>query len=154
MKTILILSDTHSNFRMLEKLSPIMQEVDYIFHLGDYVKDIMRFRKFLHKTYYVRGNCDGGGDDLELEIEGVKFLLTHGDKYNVKAGIDELINYAERKNFDVVLYGHTHKASEIDIGKIKYINPGSLVSYSENSYSYMVIANNKVINKIVNIPNF
>lgn len=41
MKKIVVISDTHGNFSCIEKLLGIMKESDYVFHLGDFEKDIL-----------------------------------------------------------------------------------------------------------------
>ncbi|MBQ9514105.1 MAG: metallophosphoesterase [Clostridia bacterium] len=151
MKTLLILSDTHNNIKDMEKLVPIMKDSDYIIHLGDYQKDIKLFREFSQKIYSVKGNCDGGGDDLLLEIEKVKLLLTHGDRYSVKTTLYNLLLRAKEVGANAVLYGHTHIAKTEEIDKITFINPGTLSLYSEKTYAYCVISGNKIVSKTVNI---
>ena len=47
MKKIVIISDTHANFSALEALFPIMKESDYLFHLGDFQRDIKHYEREL-----------------------------------------------------------------------------------------------------------
>ena len=151
MKTLLILSDTHNNIKALEQLSSIMKDSDYIIHLGDYQKDIMLFREYSNKIYSVKGNCDGGGEDLVLEIENTKLLLTHGDKYSVKTTLTNLLFRAKEIGANVVLYGHTHIPKIEEYDGITFINPGTLSYYGEKTYCYLVINGNKTVSKIVSI---
>ena len=75
MKTAVIISDTHGNISAMEKLLPIMKESDFVFHLGDFQRDIELFEKELGKKIIsVKGNCDGGGEEIVTEIEGVKII--------------------------------------------------------------------------------
>lgn len=151
MKTILVLSDTHGNISAMEKLKNIMRESDYIFHLGDYEKDISIFREFSGKVVSVKGNCDGGGTDKVIEIEGIKFFLTHGDRYGVKNGLLNLKLKAQEIQADVVFYGHTHRANIELIDGIYFINSGNLISYYGKSYCYCVVYGGKITAKIVEI---
>lgn len=151
MKTAVILSDTHQNVRAIDKILPIMQENNYVFHLGDYEKDVYLYRKELsNKIISVKGNCDGGGDDKIVEIEGVKIFLTHGDRYNVKSSLFNLLLKAKEVEANVVFYGHTHVSSYETIDGITFINPGSMTAFGEKSYCYAVFHNGKVTAKIVN----
>lgn len=149
MKTVLVLSDTHRNFSALEKLLPTMLENDYVFHLGDHQADIMQYRELGDKVYSVLGNCDGGGDDLVLEIEKVKILLTHGDRYGVKSSLYKLLLKAKEVGANVVFYGHTHVANVEKIEGITFINPGCMNGYIDKSYCYAVFHQGSVTTKIV-----
>ena len=149
MKTILVLSDTHGNLSDMEKLKGIMAESDYVFHLGDYRSDMLAFREFSSKIYSVCGNCDGGGNDEIVEIEGLKIMLTHGDRYSVKNGLYKLILKAKEICADVVFFGHTHNACVEKEDGVYLINPGSMTRYGERSYCYAVVYDKKITAKIV-----
>lgn len=152
MKTFLILSDSHGNLSALQKLKGIMGECDYIIHLGDYYHDTYSFsQEFCEKIYAVKGNCDGGGEDLVFEACGKKILLTHGDRYSVKTSLYKLTLKAKEIGADIVLFGHTHHSEITEIDGITFINPGTLSAYGDATYAYMVISGSKVIAKIVNI---
>ena len=152
MKTLFIMSDTHGNANDIKKLLPIMEESDYVIHLGDYMSDTRYFSENIYeKLYAVKGNCDGGGDDLVIEIENKKILLTHGDRYGVKQGNLKLLLKAKEIGADAVFYGHTHVPLIEEVENITFINPGTLSNYSEKTYCYAVIFNGKIIAKIVNV---
>ena len=152
MKTVIAISDTHGNFSSLEKLLPKMQENDYVFHLGDHERDILSYSKELkNKIYSVKGNCDGGGEDLTLEIEGLKILLTHGDRYSVKRSNFNLLLRAKEVGANVVFYGHTHCELIEEIDGITFINPGCMTRWSESTYCYAVLHNGKITAKIVKV---
>lgn len=152
MKTFLILSDTHGNIADLNKLKGIMSECDYIIHLGDYQSDMRTFSlEFADKIYSVKGNCDGGGIDLILEVENKRILMTHGDRYGVKSGLYKLTLKAKEVKADIVLFGHTHTPFNQEIDGITFINSGTMGRYGEKTYCYMVIAGEKVVSKIVSV---
>ena len=150
MKTIVVLSDTHGNFKAIDKILPIINESDYLFHLGDHDSDIKAYRNDVKaKVYSVKGNCDGGGDDLTVEVEGVKILLTHGDRYGVKRSIYPLYLKAKEIGVNLVCYGHTHDASILEQDGIFLVNPGCANGFYANSYCYIVIHNGKITSKLV-----
>ncbi len=152
MKTIVVLSDTHGNLSSIEKISTIVHESDYVFHLGDCKSDILAFsREFGDKIHAVAGNCDGGGADEIIEIEGVKILLTHGDKYGVKNGLLKLVLRAKELGVNAVFYGHTHQADITICDGIQLINPGNTKSFIDKTYCYAVVHDGKLVAKIVPI---
>lgn len=127
---ILIISDTHGKHgnlsRVLEQESPI----DLLIHLGD----AEGYEEYIAKQAgcpleIVAGNNDFFSDlprEKELEIGKYKVLITHGHYYYVNTGIEEIVRMAQGRDFDIVMYGHTHRPL-IDIRKdIIVMNPGSL----------------------------
>ena len=152
MKSIVVISDTHGNFSKIDKLMPILKESDFVFHLGDCSSDILAYRKEIgEKLYFVHGNCDGGGQDCVVNVEGVKVLLTHGDKYGVKQSLTSLYLRAKEIGARLVFYGHTHIPDVVEQDGIKFVNPGCMSNFSQNSYCYAVVHDNKIIAKIVPI---
>lgn len=130
MKTILILSDTHGVKIKMSAAVRRFPDVDMILHLGDYSRDADYIRARTDKPVYsVRGNCDlSSTDDSEflLSVEGVKILLVHGHKQNVKSSLLGLSLYAQEKEADVALFGHTHIPTEQYHHDVLLYNPGSL----------------------------
>lgn len=125
MKTFIVISDSHGNLSAIERLYGIMQESDYVVHLGDYCSDMREYSEPLcEKLYCVKGNCDGGGEDFLLQVDGKKILLTHGDRYGVKSGLYKLLLRAKEVQADAVLYGHTHIAEITEIEGITFIIRG------------------------------
>ena len=130
MKTILILSDTHGvKIKMMAAVHRF-SEADMIFHLGDNSRDADYIRTLTSKPVYgVRGNCDLNSSaeaELLLTVEGVKILLVHGHKQSVKSSLLGLGLYAQEKEADVALFGHTHIPTEQFYNGIHLYNPGSL----------------------------
>ena len=153
MKTVTILSDTHGNRRAIDNLENILNESDYIIHLGDTSGDGSYIhKKHGDKTYLVNGNCDPlklGENELIIEIEGVKIFATHGHLYSAKATLLKLALRAKELGCNICLYGHTHSAREDEFEGVTLINPGCMTRYSQNSYCYLVINGEKFTAKIV-----
>jgi len=146
---ILVFSDSHGRTdSMLSVVKYLEKDVSHILHLGDNMPDGALLRQlFLGiPVYYIPGNCDYTGvpQDLLLEIEGKKLWLTHGHRYNVKAGIDRLSYAAEERSADICLFGHTHIASLTCINGVVYMNPGSISiprGYEKTSYGVLDLSN-------------
>lgn len=136
----LILSDTHGNGALVARVLRMHRDVDAVFFLGDGLSDIASFADGDTNSswFFVRGNCDFTtivrGTEAPLvdsvSFGGVKIVLTHGHMYGAKAGLDGLVSLAEDRGAKLILFGHTHRQTEIYSGGVYYFNPGSL------SYSY------------------
>ncbi|NEZ46836.1 metallophosphoesterase [Clostridium niameyense] len=125
-----VISDTHRYIYDINFLLEELGNVDVIIHLGDNVEDVKSIYKYYDgKIINVRGNCDFNlSAPLELveEIEGKRFLITHGHKYNVKYSLANLRYKALEVEADVVLFGHTHVSQIEFMDNIWFINPGSV----------------------------
>jgi len=153
LNTIVAFSDLHYN-KAPQRLISVIEESAYCFFLGDGLSSLGDI--ICHKGFHgVKGNCDlyDFPDEEVLEIDQVKILLTHGNKYHVKQDLNTLYYRAKELNCDLVLYGHTHYAEEVDVDGIKFINPGAICSPMTGipTYCYIVIDGKKIITKIVNL---
>lgn len=123
---IMILSDSHGMPR--KDLINFLQskKVDAYIHCGDiymtYDGDIP-----INNFNIVRGNNDFGDIPPELLItfDNIKFFATHGHRYYVDYGVEDLLEVAKETNSDVVCFGHTHRPHLEVIDGITFINPGS-----------------------------
>lgn len=107
----------------------VLNHMDLIIHLGDNVEDVKEIEKFYHGNIInVRGNCDFSVDvppeRIEI-IEGKKFLITHGHRYDVKYDLSRLRYRALEEEADIVLFGHTHVSEIAYEDGIYFVNPGS-----------------------------
>ena len=149
MKKIIIISDTHSSLRGLDKLRPLIEENDYVIHLGDGASEGKKLiGEYGDKAYACEGNCDMFSAlpaEGELEIEKLKIFYCHGHKYGVKSGLARLAFEAKQRDCEIALYGHTHTARIDEIDGVMLINPGSLrMPVGEGgSYCYLVINGDK-----------
>jgi len=155
-----VLSDTHGDFSSLEKAIDKLKDVDLILHAGDFYKDAEYVKAVTcKKVIGVLGNCDvnfGLDGDYEkvLEIEGKRFFLTHGHYFYIKSDLGLLIKRAKELCADVVVFGHTHKALNIEIDNIIFFNPGSTtLPRGENLPSCGMIEVNKeeILAKVIEI---
>lgn len=126
---ILVVSDTHGNIDEL-MYNTQSEEFDMLFYLGDYIEDGIEISKRLNIDYkMVRGNGDrknkNFNDDEIFDIEGKKIFLTHGHKYNVNFGIQNLFYKGKEIEADYIFFGHTHIPILEKIDDIIIMNPGS-----------------------------
>lgn len=123
---IVIFSDVHGQKEVMERIVNFNPDADYILSLGDSELPFSELQKY--HIICVKGNYPfdaGHVYDYVLELSGFKIFMTHGHKYKVRSGEQELLEKAEREGYDIILYGHTHIAS-VDYKKDKWIfNPGS-----------------------------
>lgn len=119
-----------------------------VFFLGDNYRDGQSLADVYPEVpmELVRGNCDwdAGPDELVVEAGGVKFLLTHGHRYRVKAGTRDLARAAKEKGVDVACFGHTHEALNMPDRGVWLFNPGSAGGiHSRVGYGVILAENGK-----------
>jgi putative phosphoesterase len=136
---IAILSDSHDNVWMLDRAMPHLAGTDAILHCGDICSPFTTKRLIAgvggRPVYIVWGNNDAdrllhlkvaaGAENIhflgefgDLNFDGLKIALTH---------YPEIARpLAESGRFDLVCYGHDHKANEEHLGRTILLNPGEL----------------------------
>ncbi len=153
LNTILAFSDSH-NAPLPSKLIQTANESKFVFFLGDGIRGLGDL--LLHKGFHgVSGNCDERifPDEEIVEIDGIRILLAHGDRYKVKRDLLELSLRAKEEKCSVVFYGHTHFAQIDEYDGTTFICPGSVYSplCGTPTYVYAVVYNGKFTAKIVNL---
>ncbi len=123
---ILITADIHGNLKLLDK---IKETYDIHIDAGDIVipEHILDVKGIIS----VRGNCDYYSNlpmERILTYDDKTFLVLHGHNFDVKYGLERLINYAKLKRVDYCIYGHTHIQSAFTKDNITFINPGTLIN--------------------------
>lgn len=127
---VLIVSDTHGRdsylTRTLQKIGPI----DLMIHLGD----ICGSDKYIKSIAPCPVEMVGGNNDFFINLPREKVItvgdysvfLTHGHRYGVYYGTEQIKEAARERNASIVMFGHTH-VPMIDLsGDIWAVNPGSL----------------------------
>lgn len=119
MHKIGILSDTHGLLR--PEVLQALQGCEMILHGGDINKQkIVDDLEKIAPVRVVRGNNDKEWAEhipqtLVLELFGIKIFMVHNKKFIPKDLADT----------DLVIYGHSHKYEDKEIGGIRFLNPGS-----------------------------
>ena len=129
MKKLLVLSDSHgARDSMLEAVR--VEQPDYIFHLGDHIRDCEWLREQVGKipVLGVVGNCDyhaPGPEQILNTIEGVRIFGCHGHAYHVKYSLMRLRYAAMEQGAALCLFGHTHQPYLMEMDGLTLMNPGS-----------------------------
>ncbi|MFB3889840.1 MAG: metallophosphoesterase [Candidatus Bathyarchaeia archaeon] len=139
-----LISDTHDNLPMVEKaVKRLNQEkVGLVLHAGDYVSPfvIARFKQLncrligvfgnndgdhelLRKRFGETSNCEIRGRFAEVDAEGFRVALVHGDETEL---LDALVNCG---GFDAVVYGHAHVTVNKSRGRTLLVSPGEVCGY-------------------------
>lgn len=114
-----VISDTHGLLR--EEVRERLQGCDRILHAGDIDKpSVLEELNRIAPTCAVRGNKDAEWTELLPEIQvvediGIRVLMIHNRKQ-----IDR-----EPENYDLFIYGHSHKYEEKHVDGTVWLNPGS-----------------------------
>lgn len=166
-----LLSDTHVPQRTKSVPNVVIDDfkkrnVDYIFHMGDftsfevYKNLIDTFGK--DKVIAVRGNMDFDSnlkkalpESLEFKIYNFKVLMLHG-MGGPNIIIKRLIKKLDLLNsdYDIVIFGHTHRPVNEKSNGILFFNPGTTTPIDNkftviSSYGYLRISNGKVELEII-----
>ena len=77
-------------------------------------------------------------------------MVTHGDSFFVKKGLDNLHYFSKQKQYNLVCFGHTHLQTKVEKDGIIYINAGAL---KNGDYAEIEIKDKKVNCEFKNILN-
>ncbi len=127
---IAVFADSHHTIdRMLHVLH--RTPVDAVFHLGDCVDDATDLSYCFPSLpfYCVSGNNDFAHlapYQMQVTIERVPILLTHGHQYPASVRVEKLAFDARQAGAKLVFFGHTHSPHRSFVGDIFIANPGSI----------------------------
>lgn len=146
-----VISDTHGILR--KEVLANLKDCNLIIHAGDIGNiKLLKDLENIAKVKVVRGNCDKDIESLDinkkeiLNVLGKKIYLIH----NIKDKDIDLKN----QDFDIIIYGHSHKLSITKERNTIYINPGSVgpkrFKLPTTMVKLYIDFNEEVINKIDN----
>lgn len=138
-----IISDVHDRLPVLEEAINRLNEerVELVLCAGDYIAPFVapHFKVLKAKMIGVFGNNDAEKQTLKerfseldfdvqgsfrrVEVDGLKIALLHGNETELLRSILDL------SSFEVVIYGHTHKAEVQRRNDKLVINPGEVCGY-------------------------
>ena len=128
---ITVLSDTHSRsgHELTGRAKEAIERSDAVVHAGDFLNAtaLDAFESVADRLYSVYGNNatpevrDRLPPERTFEIEGVRFVLTHGDD----RGATGLSLLGRQQAADVVVFGHSHRHAATDADDVILLNPGS-----------------------------
>jgi putative phosphoesterase len=130
-----IMSDTHDHLIYTKKAIELFNDkkVKYVIHAGDYTSPftLKLFKELKCKYTGIFGNNDGDKilllERAEGNIHNQPYMFTLNNKRIIVMHEHHVVDaLADSGHFDLVIYGHTHKA---DVRKIKntlVVNPGEV----------------------------
>ena len=144
-----VVSDTHAQVEFARRAVRMLEscEVDQVIHCGDIGSEEIVPLFAPWKTHFVFGNVDYDHRQLtaaieaagqtchglfgKLTLEGVRIAFLHSDD-------DHLFRQTIGSGrWDLVCYGHTHKAEHHVEGKTLVLNPGAV--YRDNPHSIAIV---------------
>lgn len=141
---ILVISDSHRNTRVIDKILESQPDAKHVFFLGDCTADIEDFDLlYPDKTFHiVCGNCDFYSSFKSVDVDtvcGHRIFFTHGHNYAVKSSYQHLLKTTKENNCDIALFGHTHIPKIVYEEGVYLVNPGSCSKSREGRPTYAVI---------------
>ncbi|NIA13203.1 MAG: hypothetical protein GWP08_03920 [Nitrospiraceae bacterium] len=119
------MSDTHGNRTLMHRVADEMRDrfrTDVIYHLGDDFRDAEELGFAGHMVRYVPGLWCREYHEPRVpmrlidDVDGLRVACVHAER-DLRA--------VERAA-EIVLFGHTHTAGVIKLGRTLYVNPGHL----------------------------
>ena len=158
-----IMSDTHDNVPLVKKAIEIFNEkkVGYVIHAGDYTSPftLKLFKELQCKYVGIFGNNDGDKllllESAEGNIRNQPYIFILRDRKIVVMHEHHVVDaLADSGHFDLVIYGHTHKA---DVRKVKntlVVNPGEVSTYLYGKATVALVDLEKLEAEIVELSRF
>ena len=157
-----VMSDSHDRMTMIRYAVAIFKErgVEYIIHAGDFISPItFNYMKDIDVPFVgVYGNNDGEKFFLKKrfqeigelhersfigEIAGLKFIVLHED--------DLVDSLAKSADYDVIIYGHTHKIDVRKVGKTLVLNPGEVCGWCSGKHTVAILETETLDVEIIDI---
>lgn len=141
---ILVVADTHKDFKSLELCVKNNPDFDMLIHLGDGEHEFNDIAAMYPQKamIYVGGNSDFEQHELThvAKVGKCKIFCCHGHTLGVHNGLEPLVNTAKQNECNIALYGHTHLYKTELIDGVYVMNPGSLESpRNHNKPTYGII---------------
>jgi putative phosphoesterase len=133
---VIVTGNIKGNYENLLKVLKQTPEYDLHLDIGDIGLDIKQIDE--HQIITVKGNNDVYlelSDELIIEQGVHRLLIIHGHQYDVKYGLNDLIEYAKQRSVDFCIFGHAQAATDFTKDGIRFIAPGTLSDYQNNTYA-------------------
>lgn len=160
---VLVMSDTHGDAEIIERVKSFHPDVDAVIHCGD--SELPYDHPYLEGVERVAGNCDHDInylDEILFRVGDERIYVTHGHLYDVKNSVLRLTYRAQEIGANIVCFGHSHILGAELIDGTLFVNPGSLkkprriedksfVIIDIKEYAYILYCyneNNELIEKI------
>ena len=155
-----IMSDTHDNLIFTKKAIELFnrRKVEYVIHAGDYTSPftLKLFRELKCKYTGIFGNNDGDKLLLQERAEGnihnQPYIFTLDNKKIVVMHEHHVADaLADSGHYDLVIYGHTHKADIRKVKKTLIVNPGEVSTWLYGMSTVAVVDLSRMEGEIVQL---
>jgi putative phosphoesterase len=158
---IAIISDTHDNLNAITAFGKKINDlkIEYIIHAGDFCAPftVRALKLFGIPMKAVFGNNDGDKPLLTQAAEGfadikvASYLFELGyRKFALMHYSDSVNSLAASKQFDVIIYGHTHKL-DIRTDPCLIINPGELCGWLTRRSTAVILDTETLSTEIIEL---
>ncbi len=155
-----IISDTHDNIdRIKESIEIFNREgVKLVIHAGDVTSPfaLIPFEELHAEFVGIFGNNDGDKILLRERSRGRIHRQPHkiifeGKRIVVLHEPDLVEDLAQSGNFDLIIYGHTHKARVEKINNALIVNPGEAGHWLYGKSTIAIVDINTMEGRIINL---
>jgi len=162
-----IVSDTHDNMpRIRDAVARLNKEgVDLVLHAGDFISPFVigTLKNLDAEMIGVFGNNDGDrmllltkcadyphlsiyGTFARIQVGGKTLGLVHGSDRSL---LKTMITSGE---YDLVVYGHTHRAEVTTKGRTLVVNPGEVCGYLSGTSTIALVDVHRQTSEILVLP--
>lgn len=141
---IAIASDSHDNFSNLKKVVDEANklECEVFLFAGDLnaPTGLLVLKEFNGEVHMVWGNNEGEREGITQRLKNIDNITLHGDEFEETLGgvrvfmthyPDTAESTWEAGEYDLCIYGHTHKYRFKEREGAKLINPGAVCGYQD-----------------------
>ena len=165
---IMVCSDIHGSFKYAEIIKDIFdkEKADKLLILGDLYYHGPRnplpddynpkkvaeiFNGMKQRLVVIQGNCDSEVDQMISEFDFVKQAVLLLGQKSVFASHGHIFNKDTKPvgQYNVVLYGHFHKAFLEKCDDIVYANPGSISLPKDGVRAYITLSEDEICLKSI-----
>ena len=155
-----VMSDTHDNLPLTRKAIDLFnsRKVEHVIHAGDYTSPftLKLFRELKCKYTGIFGNNDGDKLLLQERAEGnihnQPYIFTLDNKKIVVMHEHHVADaLADSGHYDLVIYGHTHKADIRKVKKTLIVNPGEVSTWLYGMSTVAVVDLSRMEGEIVQL---
>jgi putative phosphoesterase len=156
-----VISDTHDNIDRIKQAVALFNErnVSLVIHAGDFTSpfSLIPFRDLIAEYIGIYGNNDGDRLLLNERSKGKIHRQPHKFIYNDKRIVvmhepDLVEDLAASGHFDMVVYGHTHRARIERLYNTLIVNPGEAGHWLYGKATVALVDIERMDGEIIGLP--
>lgn len=157
-----VMSDSHDNILAIRRAAQFFNQAscDLVIHAGDFIApfSVKELTKCSCLVKAVFGNCDGERKGLRKafhsvgEIREAPLVFNHGNRRILISHLDSPVkSYLSSGEYDVIVYGHTHKPQVQNKRKTLVVNPGEAGGWVSGKSTVALLDTQKLTAEIVSL---